>query len=388
MADIRKRTGSKGTTYQVRYPSKATANGYAYKTFLTLKEARAFLDQGVTKLNNARRHDLKSIESAIQRWLDTCEREGRQGNDPVSPATFEVYMYRAEIMRAYGWDKELHELEAPDIVAFRSWLLKNYSRDQAKKVLSSFHSVLLEMVTQGALANDPAARITVQQSRYQEPVVIPSVEEVQTILRAADALASDKNFWIAKAWQRYRPMIYLVADSGMRPQEYLAIPDSDVLEKGVRITQALDRSNRIGPPKSRAGRRYIPVGAETLEMVRAYQKGRTGPNKNGLVFPGETGTHQRYNNYLRRGWHVLMQNASMLDEHSVDDQGAVSRLHRAHRAAAGSIGAAARRRLPRQEGPSGRPARALPCRLVAHRRGTEESPPHRLRPREADDGHA
>src|SRR4051794_17413340 len=35
MADIRKRIGGRGTTYQVRYPSKATKSGYAYKTFLT-----------------------------------------------------------------------------------------------------------------------------------------------------------------------------------------------------------------------------------------------------------------------------------------------------------------------------------------------------------------
>ena len=40
MADIRKRNGLKGTTYQVRYPSKTTKSGYAYATFATLKEAR------------------------------------------------------------------------------------------------------------------------------------------------------------------------------------------------------------------------------------------------------------------------------------------------------------------------------------------------------------
>ena len=49
MADIRKRNGSKGITYQVRYPSKATKSGYAYKTFLTLKEAREFRESGETK---------------------------------------------------------------------------------------------------------------------------------------------------------------------------------------------------------------------------------------------------------------------------------------------------------------------------------------------------
>jgi hypothetical protein len=49
MADIRKRNGAKGITYQVRYPSKATKTGYAYKTFLTLKEAREFRESGETK---------------------------------------------------------------------------------------------------------------------------------------------------------------------------------------------------------------------------------------------------------------------------------------------------------------------------------------------------
>jgi len=49
MADIRKRTGAKGTTYQVRHPSKATKSGYAYATFNTLKEARAFLESGRIK---------------------------------------------------------------------------------------------------------------------------------------------------------------------------------------------------------------------------------------------------------------------------------------------------------------------------------------------------
>ncbi len=321
MADIRKRNGRKGTTYLVRYPSKARKCGYEHKSFDTLKEARLFVEQDLPQLKKGpRRGDSQSVEGAIQKWLETCRHEGRQGKDPVSPATAEVYEYRAEIMKSYQWDKALQELEAPDIVAFRSWLLKNYSRDQAKKALSSFHSVLLEMVTQGVLATDPAARITIQQSRYQEPVEIPSVEEVQSILRTADSLASHKNFWIEQAWARYRPMIFLAADSGMRPQEYLALADSDLLEKGIRITQALDRSNRIGPPKSRAGRRYIPVGSETLEMVRAYRKVRKTPTKDGLLFPGETGGHQRYNNYLRRGWHALMEHASMIDEHTVDGQ--------------------------------------------------------------------
>lgn len=229
-------------------------------------------------------------------------------------------------MRAYSWEKDLHEL-APDIVAFRSWLLKEYSRDQARKVLSSLHSVLLEMVTQGVLAVDPAVSIAIQQSRYQEPVQIPSVAELKAILQAADQLANHKNYWIARAWERYRPMIYLAADSGMRPQEYLALPIADLLEQGVRITQALDRSNNIGPPKSRAARRYIPVGIETIEMAKKYKNGQDCPNPAKLLFPGENGQHQRYNNYLRRGWHTLMERAGLMQETEVDGEVAMETMY-------------------------------------------------------------
>ena len=71
-------------------------------------------------------------------------------------------------------------------------LMRLGDEDQARKVLSSFHSVLLEMVTQGVLATDPFARVTIQQSRYQERVQIPSVVEVRAILKAADELACDE----------------------------------------------------------------------------------------------------------------------------------------------------------------------------------------------------
>ena len=52
-------------------------------------------------------------------------------------------------------------------------------------------------------------------------------------------------------------MVYLAADSGMRPQEYLALLDSNVLDKGVQIISALERQATYRPPKTPAGRRYI-----------------------------------------------------------------------------------------------------------------------------------
>ena len=136
MADIRKRTGSKGTTYQVRYASKATTCGYAYATFATLKEARDFLEGGKTKALTARRDAvIKTVPDAAEKWLGICEKEGLNGREPVSKYTYANYEYRISFIKGYEWPKSIHELAPPDVVAFRSWLLEaGTSRVVASKV--------------------------------------------------------------------------------------------------------------------------------------------------------------------------------------------------------------------------------------------------------------
>jgi integrase len=215
-------------------------------------------------------------------------------------------------MRAYAWETPLHELESADLVAFRSWLLTERTRDQAKRTLSCFHSMLIEMVTQGVLATDPAGRITIQRSRYKEPVEIPSIAEVRSMLAAADRLANHRHKYISQPWQRYRAMIYLASDSGLRPQEYLALPTLNLLERGIRVSQALSRSNRIEVPKSPAARRYLPIGPDVLDMTRHYVERHDGPNLDGLVYPGAHGRHQMYGHFSRRCWHTLMKEAGLV----------------------------------------------------------------------------
>ncbi len=85
MSDIRKRTGKKGTTYQVRYASSATKAGYAYATFDTRKEALAFVESGKARRTANRYHqEIRTVSDGVHKWLDVCEKEGRGGRDPVT----------------------------------------------------------------------------------------------------------------------------------------------------------------------------------------------------------------------------------------------------------------------------------------------------------------
>ncbi|MDX0174506.1 site-specific integrase [Sinorhizobium meliloti] len=315
MSDIRRRTGRKGTTYQVRYPSKASRTGYAYKTFTTLKEARAFReDAGARSASTALSTEIRTVDQGVQKWLDVCEREGRNGREPVTKYTLANYEYRAGIIRDYPWDKELHELTKPDIIQFRSWLLEQHSRDVANKVLTSFHSMVKELVGRGALAYDMADGVTVAAtSRYDEPVVIPSEREIQELLAAADRLANSRNRKTQKTWERYRPMLYLAVDSGMRPQEYLVLAKASIKETGVEVDRALEGGGtEITVTKTRAGRRFIDLSTDTLGMIRHYADHKSIKNEYDLVFPTSTGKWQSVRNWRNRGFASVCEEAGLM----------------------------------------------------------------------------
>ena len=317
MSDIRKRVGKKGTSYQVRYPNKATKSGYAFKTFDTLKEARAFIESGALQARYGHiDSSIATIPEAIDRWLDICLKEGRDGRDPVTDYTHKTYLRRSEIMKAFDWQRPLAELQTPDVVAFRSWLLRNHSRDLARKTLTSFHAVIKEMALRGHVASNFASGVAIRaDSRYDEPVVIPTIKEVAALLAASDRLANAKNQQIAKSWQRYRPILYLAADSGMRPQEYLAIARSGLCNRGVRVERAIERGGRkLSVPKTRAGRRDIELSPDTLAMVKDYALNHAVRNKYDLVFPTASGRWQETDNWRKRGFYKACIEAGLVNE--------------------------------------------------------------------------
>lgn len=323
MADIRKRTGSKGTTYQVRYPDPAAKSGYSYATFTTAKEARTFVESGaiVQRDRTPEIEGPRTVMDATDLWLRVCEKEGLNGREPVTAYTLENYFYRAGFIKDYAWRRGLRQLTAPDVVEFRSWLLRgDISRAVASKVLSSFHSIMREMTIRGYITHNPAIGVSIRaDSRYEEIVRIPTKQEVMSLLAAADSLANSKNLTVASAWERYRPMLYLAVDSGMRPQEYIALGRSSIKETGVQVERAVDGSGRfLSVTKTPAGRRFIDLSSETIAMIRYYADHLAVPNRYDLVFPSDNGRWQCRRNWQRRGFEVACEKAGLIESVEID----------------------------------------------------------------------
>lgn len=317
MSDIRKRTGSKGSTYQVRYADPSSKTGYSYKTFATAKAAREFRESAKTDVT--RSSAAMSVAMAVDEWLRICQMEGRDGRPAGSDATFKYYSYIAGIIKAYDWTKSARDLTKPDVVAFRSWLIEAHGRDLAAKALTYFHGVLAEMATRGYVAANVAGDVRVRrETRYSEPVAIPTQSEVASLLAAADALANSKNLQVSKPWERYRPMLYLAVDSGMRPQEYVALAGRNLSGEGVHVERAIDRSGQLSVTKTPAARRFIELSPETLDMVAHYRDHLAIPNDHDLVFPTSGGQWQSLDNWRKRCFIAALEKAGLMDKRMVE----------------------------------------------------------------------
>ena len=316
MSDIRKRTGKKGSTYQVRFVDSSSATGYSYKTFTTSKAARSFLEEPAKK--NVSTNGL-SVHEAVDEWLKICQTEGRDGRPPVSVATYNYYTYIGTIIKEYSWDKGIRRLTKPDIVAFRSWLIAENGRYLAAKTLTYFHGMLAEMTTRGLVSSNMATGVSVrQETRYSEPVVIPTESEIKALLKAADDLANSKNLRISKSWERYRPMLYLAIDSGMRPQEYVALAGRNILPTGVQVERAIDRSGILSVTKTPAARRFIELSPETLKLITHYRDNFAVQNEYDLVFPTSSGRWQSLDSWRKRCFVEACDRAGLMDINKID----------------------------------------------------------------------
>jgi integrase len=278
-----------------------------------MKEARAF-SENLGSIKEAPNGAKLEVIDAVDRWLDICEKVGRDGREPVEPETLKEYKRRAEIIKEYLWQKQIHELESGDVVRFRTWLLENKSRDLARRTLSSFHSLIIEMKLQGVLTDDPAAGVTIRAGgRYEDEdseVDIPSDQEVRDLLAATETLRT-KNGYMEKCWSRYKPMIHLAVFSGMRPSEYRGLPWTNVTDGIIQVKQRADKTGIIGPVKSRAGRRTLHVSRQITDMIFEWRD-RCPDGEFDLVFPTDSGKPILLVNFVAGAWTPLMREAGLV----------------------------------------------------------------------------
>jgi integrase len=222
-----------------------------------------------------------TVSEAAEAWIKRVEADGAERTT--------IRQYRQHInlhiLPQIGRTK-LSELTLAGVERFRDGLLKNLSRPLARKVFTSFKS-LLKASKHLHVAGDVSIKRNKREQRTLEVGRdIPTPNEIKRMIDAADG--------------KRRALLLVAAVTGLRASELRGLRWRDVdLKAGeLHVRQRADRYNEIGHPKSKAGVRTIPLAPEVLSALKEWKlacpKGEAG-----IVFPTSTGQIEHHKNMLR-----------------------------------------------------------------------------------------
>lgn len=195
---------------------------------------------------------------------------------------------------------KLSDLTAPRVHAFLD-RLRDDGRSPAmrRKVLTSLKSLITHAQRRGLVAQNVAKAVSVKTSgRERERVRIPTKDELRAMM--------------ANAPTRWRALIVAAIFTGMRASELRGLRWEDVdLEGGVtRVRQRADNWGRMGPPKSRAGRRDVPMAPSVTNALREW---RLACPPGELVFPNSRGNPESHTNIVKRVWAPLQEQCGIAE---------------------------------------------------------------------------
>ena len=228
-----------------------------------------------------------TVSEAAESWIKLVEANGMKAHGPAERTTIRQYRQHIDlhIVPLIGRIK-LSQLNTKVIEKFRDDLLEKLNRPTARKVFTSFKS-LLKVAKRGNLAADYSIGKDKRSKRKLEAGLdFPKPAEVKRLIDAADK--DDKR----------RALLLTAALTGLRASELRGLRWSDVdLKTGeLHVRQRADRYGKIGAPKTDSSRRTVPIAPDLLAALKKWKL--ACPNGD-LVFPTSTGRIDHHANMLR-----------------------------------------------------------------------------------------
>jgi integrase len=247
------------------------------QTFDKKKDADAYHDKVKTDIRTGAPHVAPSksitVAEAADKWINAVK---ARANEKGTLAQYDQHA-RLHILPRLGKHKLAH-LTTAKLESFRDDLVQNLSLPMARKVLTSFKS-LLKVAKHAHTADLSVGRRKRSKRKLEVGRDFPKPEEIKRLI---DAVKDDA---------RMRALLLMAALCGLRASELRGVRWADVdLKSGeLHVRQRADRYNRIGPPKSASGTRTIPLGPEVVAALKVWKLG-CPKGEADLVFPSKVGT--------------------------------------------------------------------------------------------------
>ncbi|HEY0148653.1 MAG TPA: tyrosine-type recombinase/integrase [Allosphingosinicella sp.] len=291
MATIRKRKWAGGTksAWQVSYTD--TKGKRRTKSFDRKKEAEAWLVQAEHDVaRGVHMPDSQSltVADAVDLWLRTPKADGTH----KEPATLRSYesTARLHIVPFLGGEK-LSRLNKPSVEKFRRDLIESgRSPARVQRAVRYLSMLLAEAESQGLVGQNAASNVkVVRSSRDATEVEIPTPAELKLMIKHSGPAL--------------KPLVLCAMLAALRASELRGLmwEHVDFAAGVIRVVQRAEENNKLGAPKSKAGRRSVPMSPLLMKEMKEW-KLRCPKNLLGLVFPSPDGMIWRYQNLMRRSF--------------------------------------------------------------------------------------
>lgn len=295
MASIRKRTWQSRTG-----PKTAWVVDYAdqhgkrrLKTFARKKEADAYL---MLAGHEVRRgiHTPDSVSTTIAKaahaFIKRCEQgAGRRGGE-LEQSTIRQYKQHVNLHIVPRVESEkLSKLNGPRVQALADQLVAELSPALARKVFTTFKSIIADAQAHGGIAHNPALSVKIGSAgRRKRKVTIPTKDEVRILL--------------SKASGRWRPLIVAAVFTGLRASELrgLGWGDVDTKARAITVRRRADRWGKLGSPKTAESARTVPMTPMVVNALKAWRPD-CPKGEHALVFPNGGGNVENLGNIANRG---------------------------------------------------------------------------------------
>jgi len=289
------RNGPPGEAWVVSYTDQAGKR--RLKSFNRKRDADRFaaaVDVDVRAGTHVADSQSIMVAEAGRLWL-----QGREtaGLERTTLAGYRIQVYN-HIVPQLGAVK-LSQLSAPMVRSFEDALRKNRSPATVRSAIKALGAILADAQDRGLVAQNIVhatrsrrrqdARIDRRQKgKLKVGIDIPAPEEIRAIIPHLD---------------RWRALLLTAIFTGLRASELRGLRWSDIdLKRGeLHVRQRADYYNTIGPTKSEAGERTIPLAPMLINTLREWKLScPRGPL--GLAFPNHLGRVVALASIYGQGW--------------------------------------------------------------------------------------
>jgi integrase len=277
----------------------------------TLDEARRLKSKREGEVSEGQFHEQSRItlhEYALE-WVERYLGRGRGG---FREGTRDEYRRQLNqyVLEHFPERTKLSEVTPSRVAVFVGWLCdeksqgKTLSDSTVRNIMAPLRACLATAVREGIIRSNPARDVDLP----HRPTAEESEEEVRALSR--EQLSTLLELFP----DRWRLFFTFLATTGLRISEAIALEwrhlELDGSEPHVKVRRALVKG-RMGPPKSRYGRREIPLEHSVVVALREHRKASDWPGDENLVFPAGNGSPLRPGNLNRRVLQPVREEADL-----------------------------------------------------------------------------